>query len=117
MQLPGEYAAPRGGLWLALGETQIAGCAALRPLDNGACELRRVFVRPAWRGHGTGRRLVQHAIDAARRAGYAELRLETLGRMRAASALYSALGFQPAPRTNDGGNDDVHAMTLALTRV
>ncbi len=116
MQLPGEYAQPRGGLWLALGDTQIAGCAALRPLDANACELRRVFVRPAWRGKGAARQLLAQAIAAARKAGYGEMRLETLASMRAAIALYSSIGFRAiAPYNPSSGTDDVLAMSLMLS--
>lgn len=116
MQLPGEYAQPSGGLWLALGETQIAGCAALRQLNANACELRRVFVRPAWRGKGIARQLLDQAIGAARKGGYREMRLETLACMGAAIALYSSIGFRPiAPYTDSAGNDDVLAMSLPLS--
>ncbi len=116
MQLPGEYAQPRGGLWLALGETQIAGCAALRPLDANACELRRVFVRPVWRGKGAARQLLAHALAAAHKSGYHEMRLETLSSMRAAIALYSSLGFRnTAPYNESSGTDDVQAMSLTLS--
>ena len=95
MQLPGDYAAPRGALLLMLGETQVAGCVALRPLADAAdvAELRRLYVRPGQRRHGYGRALVAEALARARRAGYRALRLETLDAMHEACALYESLGF------------------------
>jgi ribosomal protein S18 acetylase RimI-like enzyme len=93
--LPGKYAPPEGGLWLARVGGGLAGVVGLRPLDPGICELKRLWVRPAFRGHGLGRRLTQTAIDAARKAGYRTLRLDTIGgQMQEARALYDSLGFR-----------------------
>ena len=93
MQLPGECAPPAGAVLLALGETQVAGCVLLQPVDDGVAEVRRLYVRPAARGKGMGRALMQAVIDAARAAGHRTVRLETLDVMREARALYRALGF------------------------
>lgn len=100
-QLPGEYASPRGHFWLALVDGAVAGCCALRPLDNAdypnASEMRRLYVRKAFRGFGLGRELAEATLDVARRAGYACVLLDTLSDMEAARALYTDLGFEEIP--------------------
>lgn len=97
-QLPGDYAAPRGALLLAYVDGALAGCCALRPLDNAdipnAAEMKRLYVRRAFRGFGLGRQLAETILDAARQAGYASVLLDTLDDMEAARNLYSDLGFQ-----------------------
>ena len=96
--LPGAYAPPSGGIWLAWRGADPIGCIAVRPLDDDACEMKRLFVRPTARGGGTGRRLAEHAIAFARGAGYRVLRLDTIhSHMAAAVALYQALGFVETP--------------------
>lgn len=96
--LPGKYAPPRGGLWLAEDETgEAAGCIALRPHDDGACELKRMYVRPAFRGRGLGRMLGSHVIAEASRLGYPLIRLDTANFLATALHLYTALGFRPCP--------------------
>jgi ribosomal protein S18 acetylase RimI-like enzyme len=97
--LPGEYAAPRGALFLALADGVVAGCVALRPLDSSdypdAAEMKRLYVRDEFRGLGLGRQLAEAALDAARAAGYATVLLDTLDDMESARALYEDLGFEP----------------------
>jgi putative acetyltransferase len=91
--LPGLYAPPRGGLFVALDNLEPAGCVALRPLDGDICEMKRLFVRPAYRARGVGRQLAGHVVRAARDAGYAAMRLDTLPFMGDALRLYERLGF------------------------
>ena len=100
-QLPGDYAAPRGALLLAEVDGTTAGCCALRPLDAAdypnASEMKRLFVRKAFRGFGLGRELVETMLDVARQAGYGCVLLDTLDDMEAARALYAELGFEEIP--------------------
>ena len=96
--LPGDYAKPRGQILLAHVDGSIADCCALRPLDDcdypNAAEMRRLFVRKAFRGFGLGRQLAEAMLDAARQAGYDHVLLDTLDDMEAARALYVDLGFE-----------------------
>ena len=95
--LPGEYAEPRGALLVALRGEAMAGCCAMRPLDNvdypNASEMKRLFVRPAFRGKGVGRLLAEAVMNSARQANYDHILLDTLSEMETARALYNELGF------------------------
>ncbi|MFC5497141.1 GNAT family N-acetyltransferase [Caenimonas terrae] len=99
--LPGEYAPPRGTLLLATVDGRLAGCCALRPMDAAdypnAAEMKRLYVRRAFRGLGLGRQLAEAVLDAARQAGYSSVLLDTLDDMEAARGLYEDLGFEEIP--------------------
>ncbi|HRA13637.1 MAG TPA: GNAT family N-acetyltransferase [Giesbergeria sp.] len=99
--LPGDYAEPRGAVLLALVDGAPAGCCALRPLDAAdypnASEMKRLYVRKAFRGFGLGRQLAEATLDAARQRGYASVLLDTLDDMESARALYTDLGFAEIP--------------------
>jgi len=93
--LPGDYAPPDGRLLLAQQNNQNTGCIALRKIGDGICEMKRLFVRPAFRGQGLGRSLIESVIREARTIGYTAMRLDTLPpKMNDAIALYRAFGFQ-----------------------
>ena len=99
--LPGEYAAPAGALLLAFVDGQLAGCGAMRALPDAdyadACEMKRLYVRRAFRGFGLGRQMAQALIDRAQQAGYSNMLLDTLDDMESARGLYEALGFEEIP--------------------
>ena len=108
--LPGGYDA----ILVARDGEEIAGCVALRPLEDGVCEMKRLYVRPSARGTGTGRALVEASIARAQELGYATMRLDTLPTMDAARALYLALGFRRIERYNDNPIEGVLFFELAL---
>ena len=91
------YAPPNGALLLALVDNRPAGCVALRTLPDGACEIKRLFVRAEHRGLGVGRQLMEALIDLARRRGFSTMRLDTGDLQPEAHALYASLGFVPIP--------------------
>jgi len=93
--LPGEYAAPLGALLLATVDGATAGCVGVRPFSGGACEMKRLYASPAFRGKGLGKRLAQEAVRLGRELGYLSMRLDTVPWMQEAIALYASLGFRP----------------------
>ena len=99
--LPGDYAPPEGQFLLAFVDGTLAGCGGVRALPDAdyanACEMKRLYVRPAFRRFGLGRMLAQALIDEARRAGYSVLLLDTLDDMEAARGMYASLGFEEIP--------------------
>jgi GNAT superfamily N-acetyltransferase len=97
LELPGDYIPPHGCLLLACLDGQPAGCAAFHRFEPGICELKRMYVRPAFRGHGIARRLLETLIQEAQTAGYSVMRLETAAFMEDAHKLYYSLDFQPVP--------------------
>ncbi len=92
--LPGAYAPPGGRLALATSDGQPAGCIALRPVDAHRAEAKRLYVRPAFRGHGLGRALMEWVMAEARAGGYREIVGDTMPVMRDALALYERMGFE-----------------------
>lgn len=112
--LEGKYGLPDGRLYLALQDGAPAGCIALRKLDAERCELKRLYVRPAFRGRGLARLLTEQIIRDARAIGYRRILLDTLPFLENAIHLYRSLGFTDAPRYNDSPLDTTLFLQLDL---
>jgi putative acetyltransferase len=93
-ELPGKYAEPTGGLWLAEEDEEAVGCVALRRLREDACEMKRLYVCEAWQRRGMGRMLAETAMMAGKELGYRQMYLDTLATMVGAMRLYESLGFR-----------------------
>ena len=94
-ELPGQYVPPTGRLILAIENSQVAGCVALRRIGEGICEMKRLYVRPNFRSRGLGRDLTERILSEARYIGYKVMRLDTLpGKMDQALGMYRSLGFR-----------------------
>lgn len=113
--LPGDYARPHGRLFLAFWNDEVAGCVALRRIDPNVCEMKRLYVRPAYRSHGVGRALALRVIGEARQAGYRSMRLDSLPSMKSALGLYRTLGFQNIPPYRDNPVEGTAFLELQLT--
>ena len=111
-ELPGGYAPPAGRLLLASEGTGYCGCVAVRSLTEEICEMKRLYVRPAFRGQRLGRILAEAAIRAARQRGYRHMRLDTLESMKEAISLYKSLGFRSIKAYYD--NPSSHALFMEL---
>lgn len=116
--LPGDYVAPRGALVLAYVARVPAGCCALRAIDSteyaNACEMKRLYVAPAFRGLGLGRKLAEAVLEQARLSNYDSLLLDTLDDMEAARALYQDLGFEEIPPYHFSPIAGAHYLKVAL---
>ena len=112
--LPGKYARPGGRLLLARWKDQVAGCIAVREIGPGVCEMKRLYVRPAYRALGIGRALILRCIGEARTAGYEAMRLDSLPSMTSALALYRELGFQEIPPYRENPVDGAVFLELQL---
>jgi putative acetyltransferase len=116
--LPGDYAAPQGALLLAFVDDELAGCGAFRPLADvdyaNACEMKRLYVRRAFRRFGLGRLLAQALMDRATEAGYSAMLLDTLDDMEAARGLYGSLGFETIPPYYYNPVPGAHYLKVAL---
>lgn len=107
IHLPGNYGPPGGCLLLGLVAGEAAACGALRDLGDDVCELKRIYVRPAFRGHGGGRTMSQELLRRAEQMGYRAARLDTLARLEPALALYRSLGFREIPPYNYNPEPDI----------
>ena len=112
--LEGKYGPPRGALILARENGETAGCIALKEMDETRCELKRLYVRPAFRGCGLGGILTDMIIERARAAGYKEMLLDTLPFLQSAQRIYRAAGFREIERYNDSPMDGATYMKLEL---
>lgn len=113
--LPGKYAMPDGRLYLAYSDDNLAGCIALRKLEDGICEMKRLFVRDDFRGQRVGVQLIERVISDARAIGYSAMRLDTYPpKMGKAVSLYESHGFRQIEPYYDNPHSDVLFMELAL---
>ena len=113
--LPGAYVPPDGRLFVAIQNEQVAGCVAVRKIGDGICEMKRLYVRPAFRGTGLGRTLAERIIETAREIGYDRMRLDTLpGKMDRAIAMYNLLGFKKIAAYYDNPVEGAAFMELKL---
>jgi putative acetyltransferase len=113
--LPGKYAAPEGRLFLAFADGRLAGCIALRKLETGVCEMKRLFVKENARGQKIGIALIEKLIEEARKIGYEKMRLDTFPpKMGKAVGLYETYGFREIPAYYPNPYGDTLFMELAL---
>lgn len=112
--LPGKYAEPKGRLYLALCDGEAAGCIALRPNGETACEMKRLFVREKYRGLGIGELLAKQLISDAKEIGYQTMRLDTLESLTSAVALYRKHGFEETDAYYDNPYEEVVYFELQL---
>ena len=114
-ELPGKYAKPHGRLLLAYSKDKLAGCIAMRKLEEGECEMKRLFVRGGFRGQRIGVKLIEKVIEEARKEKYTTMRLDTFPEMMAkAVSLYESHGFRPIQPYYDNPYDGVLFMELSL---
>jgi len=114
---PGQYSEPSGRLYLAVCERQPIGCVGLRYFEKGICEMKRLYVKPNFRGKQAGRALAEASIQAARNIGYAYMRLDTLPSMESANKLYKSLGFEQIEPYRHNPIEGTIYMQLKLKRL
>lgn len=114
--LPGKYAAPDGRLYIAWVDGEPAGCIAMRKLEEGVCEMKRLYLRETARGRGLGKALIERLIADARSIGYMKMRLDTYPpKMGKAVGLYESQGFHPIPPYYDNPHGDTLFMELDIS--
>ena len=109
-----KYGAPAGRLYLALAEGSVAGCIALRKLDDERCEMKRLYVRPEYQGQGIGRQLTERILSDACSIGYRQIQLDTFPFLEQAITMYRHMGFREIPRYNDSPMDSTIYMGLEI---
>jgi len=112
--IPGEYSPPEGAILLAEEESKTVGCVALRKIDDKTCEMKRMYVKPGYRGQGLGRKLASSIIDKAREKGYEKMKLDTLTTLKEANVLYRSLGFEECEPYRYNPLEDALYMELEL---
>ena len=112
--LPGSYGPPQGGLWLARVGGVVAACVAVRPLDDERCEMKRLYIRAAFRGYGLGRLLAERCLGFARERGYRRMYLDTLPSMVRARSLYATLGFVETGPYGERQHPELHYLAVEL---
>lgn len=114
-ELPGKYAPPTGRLYLLRNGNEYIGCIALREIETGICEMKRLYVKPAYRSKGYGKLLAERIIKDAKEIGYVKMRFDTIGeKMKSAMAIYKALGFREIASYYHNPQDGVVYMELYL---
>ena len=113
-ELPGDYAPPGGLLIVAVWDGNPAGCVALRPFDGKTCEMKRMYVRPEFRGHGLGRAIAERAVAEARRIGYEKMRLDTVASLKEANRMYEGMGFREIAPYRHNPRPDARYFELTL---
>lgn len=116
-ELPGEYAPPEGRLLLALSEKEAVGCVALRKFAPCICEMKRLYIRPHFRGKGIGRELVKIIILEGKKIGYKKMLLDTVPSMKEAIALYRSIGFHEIPPYRNNPVEGAVFMELNLDNI
>jgi ribosomal protein S18 acetylase RimI-like enzyme len=114
--LPGEYVPPTGRLWLCFVDDALAGCVALRRIDGTTCEMKRLYIRPTFRGRHLGRIVTEALIREGRAIGYRWMKLDTLPSMTEAIALYRSLGFKTTEPYRHNPIPGALYMELELTK-